>query len=166
MRKERIAYLLTVALLFACLFASSARATYNTATVVKNEPLPDGRTRLFVSFTGNAGETPVMRDIYIGGGTTVAMLKRWVIEQANDLNGTRSLGTSAGLQVGQVLDLTPVSPLAPTAKENFAADIRLLQQMANAIALGIKTAADADYVAQKTKVQTALNSNPSWINAF
>ena len=139
---------------------------YTTATIKRNEPLPDGRARIFVEFTGNAGEPALERDIYIDGGTTGASLKAWVIDVATTLNSARNLTRSAALQVGQSVDLTPAAVPSPSAKDVFRDDVRLLRQMTNAITLGVKTSADADVVAQKATVVTKLTANPTWIDAF
>lgn len=139
---------------------------YNLATITKNEPLPEGRIRLFVSFSGNAGEPPVERDIYLDGSTTALSLKQWAIGQAAALNSARNIGRAAGLQPGQAVDLTAIVTPAPTAKETFISDVTLLSQMDRAVKLTVKTTADSDYTAQLTKVKNALSSNPGWIDAF
>lgn len=54
---------------------------------------------------------------------------------------------------------TPVDP----AQTQFSADLQLLERMVRAINLGIKTSADTDYLAQLSKVQKALGSNPSFV---
>lgn len=140
--------------------------SYTTATITKNEPLPDGRARIFVQFSGDAGEVVVERDIYVDGSTTVQGLKAWAIGQRDNLNNQKNVAKLAALQPGQSVDLSAITPPAKTAKENFRDDVRLLDQMTRAITLGAKTAQDSDYVAQLDKVKAALGTNPSWVDSF
>jgi hypothetical protein len=123
-------------------------------------------------FTGDAGEPQMERDIYIDGGTTAASLKQWAIDVATALNSARTIAKAPTLQIGQSISLVPPAPVvppappAPTAKDLFIVDVRLLQHMANAIALGAMLSTNTSYTTQKTKVATALTSNPTWIDVF
>jgi hypothetical protein len=145
---------------------------YTTATVSRNEPLPDGRARVFVMFTGDAGEPQMERDIYIDGSTTGASLKQWAIDLATSLNSARTIAKAPTLQIGQSISLVPPAPVvppappAPTAKELFMADVMLLRHMNNAVSLGVLPANNSSYTTQKTNVATALTNNPAWIDIF
>ena len=139
---------------------------YNAATITKNEPLPEGRFRVWASFTGNAGEPPIERDLYVDSSTTATSFRQWATAQRDALNASRIIGQLAALQIGQSINLAAIPPPTPTARDNFATDLQLLQRMDRAIKLNIKTTADADYIAQVASIKTSLTANPGWIDAF
>lgn len=81
---------------------------YDTATITRNEALPDGRAQLTVAFTGPGGEPTVTRDVYIDAGTTTLSLKRWAIGIIDGLNSARTVMQLPALQVGQVIDVSAI----------------------------------------------------------
>lgn len=119
-------------------------AAFVTATILQNEPLPDGRFKLTVRFTGNAGEPPIVREVYLDGGSTGIWLRQWAIDQAAALNSVRTLGRGAALQVGQTVDLTAITSPAPTAKQTWFADLSRLRALQVAIAAGAAPATADD----------------------
>lgn len=137
---------------------------YDLATISKNEPLPNGGILLTVRFTGPGAEVPVERTINLGRDTTAQSVKQWAQDQVAELNSQRTLGQVAGLQVAQTINLTAISPPAPTAKQLFAIEVQKLRQMQNATALGMT--GPFDLAAQKASVQTTLTANPSFIDVF
>lgn len=113
---------------------------YTTATLTqKDPPGADGRTRIIVTFTGNAGEPAVLREHYVDNDT-LADLKAWARTEAATLLGRKSIADL--LNVGAALDLTP--PAGPSAAQ--LAEIAWLDkarrlQRAKAIGLTNGTAA-------------------------
>lgn len=80
---------------------------YDTATVIANTTLPDGRGKLTFRFSG-AGEIDVDREIFVDGGTTVLSLKQWGISVKNGLNNADTVLALPGLQTGQVIDISDI----------------------------------------------------------
>ena len=140
---------------------------YNTATITANEPLPnEAGARIFVQFTGNAGEPVVNKDLIVDGGTTAQSLRLWAANQTAALNNIRPFRQLGALQPGQTINTSFPAPPALTAKEIFAANVRRLRQMTNAISLGVKANDAADYTTLKTSVTSDLAANPTWIDVL
>jgi hypothetical protein len=118
-----------LSLLAVLLLAAPASAAYNTATVKTNEPNRDGTYRLVATFTGNAGEPAVDREITVSAGTTLTVLRQWAINIAAELNGTRTVATNAAVQPGQTVNLTPITPAAATAEAVWQEKARRLQRL-------------------------------------
>jgi hypothetical protein len=143
---------------FIALFALPVHAAYNTATILTNEALPNGQVRLSVKFTGNAGEPPITRDLVINGNMTASALKQWAYDQVNDLNGTRTFATAAGLQPGQsvtIQAITPPTPPTPTAKEVWREKVSRYQRLS---IVGLSGAAATDLAALLGDINTTYQA--------
>jgi len=124
---------------------------YETGTIIGNEPLPDGRARLTVNFTGPSGEPPVPREVYIDGGTTPLSLKQWAVGVMNGLNSARTLMLLPALQVSESMDLSAIVIPPSTAGFYIAAALA----MAKGASKNYLTLfnADADLVVQVSAVK-------------
>lgn len=87
---------------------------YTVATLVQKDAPIDTKTRLVIRFTG-AGETAVEREFFVDGATTLTGIRQWCISEASRLGNRRTVAD--GLTVGQSINLTPIAPPAPTAKQ-------------------------------------------------
>lgn len=98
---------------------------YVTATLVKIEApfthkdatFSDGSVSLLIEFTGNAGEPPRTQRYTIRPTDTLKTIRHWAINVAANLGSTKSIADA--LTVGQSVDLTPIVPTPPTAKETW-----------------------------------------------
>lgn len=166
--------LVTAALLVCGALASPLEAAYTTGTIIDNVAQEDGRTRLVVRFTGNAGEPPVIRATHIDGSTTGISLRRWAIEQRDALNAARALAGAPALQIGQVVDLSAITVNPPSAADLArAAWVARVERLARLIAMGpfpagaltdeiaaLRTAVNADFQAASPAVRA------SWLAGF
>lgn len=104
-------------LMAAVMIPELAHATYQNPTVISNERLSIGSTKLIFRFNGNAGEPSVTREYMVGPATTATILRNWVDATLDELNLMHTAATLPALQPGQtVTRLAPVSPSA-SAKE-------------------------------------------------
>lgn len=94
-----------------------AQAAYTNPTVISNERLAVGSTKLIFRFNGDAGEPAVTREYMVGPATTATILRNWVDATLNELNLMHTAATLPALQPGQTVPrLAPVVP-APSAKD-------------------------------------------------
>jgi len=137
---------------------------YNTAKIKDILP-PDttmGRIGVLVSFTGNAGEPEIVQEYWVDGSLSAAQLQAQVAAKAATLNSVETI--RQGLTIGQTVSIVPPASPAPTAADTYAANINTMRQMNNAIALGVKTAQDADVVAMQNTLKT--NYQDSFLSLF
>ncbi len=100
-------------LMAAVLIPELAHATYQNPTVISNERLSSGSTKLIFRFNGNAGEPSVTREYMVGPATTATILRNWVDATLDELNLMHTAATLPSLQPGQVVPrLAPVAPSA------------------------------------------------------
>lgn len=106
---------LLVALL--CMLPLTVEAAYQNPTVIGNERLSVGSTKLIFRFNGDAGEPAVTREYMVGPATTATILRNWVDATLNELNLMHTAATLPALQPGQTVPrLAPVVP-ASSAKD-------------------------------------------------
>lgn len=123
---------------------------YVTATILANDLQPNGTRIVKVQFTGNAGEPVKYGTTTIDTATTALDLRRWAIAQAAQGDNVQTIGTLPALQVGQTLNVTPITPPAPTAQEIWLEKARRLVRLK---ALGLTNAtAVADVAALQADV--------------
>ena len=90
-----------------------AQAAYQNPTVISNERLSVGSTKLIFRFNGNAGEPAVTREYMVGPNTTATILRNWVDATLDELNLMHTAATLPALQPGQTVPrLAPVVPAA------------------------------------------------------
>lgn len=95
---------------------------YVTATLVQKDPPNDDRkVRIVVEFIGNAGEPTVRREYYIAATDTLQSVRQWAIAQAASLAAVKTVADN--LTVGMSVNLTPITPAAPTAQQVWAAKV-------------------------------------------
>ena len=112
---------------------------YSVATLVQKDPAgADGRVRIVVAFSGDAGEPPMRRERYVGA-ETLADLQAWARAEAAAHGGRKSIADS--LTLGATFDLTPPAPRAPTAAEVWLSKASRLQR-AKAFGLTVQKAVD------------------------
>lgn len=95
---------------------------YNTATVAEAFTEGDGRTRLRIRYTGNAGEEPVLEDLYINQSTAPDpdFIRGQAKAKIDTLNQNRTVASS--FAVPFVLDTTtPVASAAARPTTIYAA---------------------------------------------
>lgn len=127
---------------------------YNLATLVqKDPPSEDRRVRLVVEFTGNAGEPVVRREYYVSASDTTQTIRRWCIEQAKNLGDVKTVADA--LKVGQSINLTPITPPAPTAEEVWRAKVARFNRMRE---LGLSGQAATDLAALKADIEATYVS--------
>jgi hypothetical protein len=102
---------------------------YTTVTVLRNDPLPDGRPgrHLQLQFTGNAGEPAKTREVDV---TSQTQAKAFAADVQAQLNAALTAGTDVTLQPNQVIDTTPAASPGPTATEQWLADAQRLTRAA------------------------------------
>lgn len=127
---------------------------YTTATLVlKDPPLSDGRVQITVEFTGNAGEPPMRRQMFVGPTDTTQTIRRWCIEQAKNLGDVKTVADS--LTVGQSINLTPIATPAATAEEVWRAKVARFNRMRE---LGLSGQAATDLAALKADIEATYAS--------
>lgn len=110
---------LTVILSLVLLVPTLAHAAYQNPTVIANERLSVGSTKLIFRFNGNAGEPAVTREYMVGPNTTATILRNWVDATLDELNLMHTAATLPSLQPGQVVPrLAPAAPAA-SAKDTW-----------------------------------------------
>jgi hypothetical protein len=121
---------------------------YTTATLKsKDQPFADGRVRIIITFTGNAGEPSIDRDFILNAETTGLELRRWAINEAAGLLARKTIVDS--LTIGQSINLTPIAPPVPTAREIWEGKANRLRRakelgLTNATAVSELTTLEAD----------------------
>ena len=127
---------------------------YTTATLKsKDVPFPDGRVRILITFTGNAGEPPIDRDLIVDESTTVASLRRWAYDEAGRLGSRKTIIDL--LTPGAAITLTaPPAPPAPTAEQVW---LEKAHRLARAKALGL-TADAAEEAALEAEVNATYDA--------
>jgi hypothetical protein len=109
---------------------------YDTATLVRKDPVQDGRIHLLIEFSGPNVAT-VQRDFYVTGTTTLADVKSWARGERAALN--LQAAVESNLTTGASVDLTtPV--VTPTAQETYLARVDRLRQLKELSNLGVTNA--------------------------
>lgn len=110
---------------------------YILATLVqKDPPGSDGRVRIIVEFTGDAGEPPRRRERYIEN-ETLAELKTWARNEAIGLFGKKALADA--LVVGATVNLTPPTPPTPPVPTAAQVWTEKARRLARLRAMGVVT---------------------------
>lgn len=154
--------LLIIISMFLCMTAT-VYANYTTATVISNELQNDGKTRIVVSFSGDAGEPIVLREYFIPSNGTMKLARQWTYTTLVELNTMRTASTLPGLQVGQIIN--PLNPsIAPTAMEVWFGKYRQYLSMKIAVDSGILLSTNTEFVNLKNDVITTYD--PSYASGF
>lgn len=136
------------------LFPLISEAAYLNPTVVSNDQIDGGFSRIGLMFTGNAGEPQVRKDFVITDTTTATSFRNWVDETIRQLDGLRTAATLPSLQVGQVIPRLARTTPAPTAKQVWQAKLHAYMEVKDA---GI-TAANAELAAMKADLESTYQS--------
>ena len=128
---------------------SVARAAYLDPVIISN----DGKQIIF-QFSGDAGE-PIQKITYVvQAATTQKVVREWVKDTIDDLNGIRSAATLAALQPGQTVARLNRTAAARAAKELWNEKLaRYLYVQASGIA-----AAATELAALKADLETTYQS--------
>lgn len=113
-------------------------AAYQNPTIISNDPIAGGFTRIGFLFTGNAGEPQVRKDFVINETTTAASLRNWVDDTIKQLDALRTAATLPALQVGQTITRLARTNPTPTAKQVWGGKLRRYMEVKDA---GITAAA-------------------------
>lgn len=102
-----------ILLLFILILAPAiASAAYQNPTVISNERLQNGSTKLIFQFTGNAGEPIVTREYIVNPTSTATILRNWVDATINELTLMDTAAKLPALQAGQTVPrLAPAAPV-------------------------------------------------------
>lgn len=98
-----------------------SHAGYQNPTVVSNDPIAEGDSRIRLQFTGNAGEPTVQRILIIPDGATNQSIRNMVDQLIDQLDRKRTAATMPILQVGNTINRLAVVPPVPTAKQIWQA---------------------------------------------
>lgn len=148
--------LMCIPLLFAMLLIPYvAQAAYTNPTVISNERLAVGSTKLIFRFNGDAGEPAVTREYMVGPSTTATILRNWVDATLNELNLMHTAATLPALQPGQT-----VPRLAPVSGTPSAAEVwqRKVSRYSRACTLGLTGAIATDCTTLKGDIETTYQA--------
>jgi len=91
---------------------------YNVATLIqKDAPMSDGRLRIVIRFTGNAGEPQRDREHYLDGATTALSLRQWCIAEADRMGSGKTIATAKAVWEGKASRLQRAKDLGLTAAQ-------------------------------------------------
>lgn len=132
-----------------------AQAAYQNPTVISNERLSVGSTKLIFRFNGNAGEPAVTREYMVGPNTTATILRNWVDATLDELNLMHTAATLPALQPGQT-----VPRLAPVAVTPSAAEVwqRKVSRYSRACTVGLTGAIATDCTALKSDIESTYQA--------
>jgi len=106
-------------MLIALLLPSVGNAAYlDQGIILRYEQDQDGAARLYVRFTGDAGEPIVDKPYPISSGSSFQALRRWVRANVEEMNLKRTAGTAP-----QVAPSTVVQGLAAASPAAVAKDV-------------------------------------------
>lgn len=134
---------------------SVVQAAYQNPTVISNERLSVGSTKLIFRFNGNAGEPAVTREYMVGPNTTATILRNWVDATLDELNLMHTAATLPALQPGQT-----VPRLAPVAETPSAVEIwqRKVARYSRACTLGLIGAIATGCTTLKSDIETTYQA--------
>lgn len=113
-----------------------AGAAYQNPTVIANERLSVGSTKLIFRFAGDDGEPIVTREYMIGPNTTPTILRNWVDATLDELNLMQAAATLPALQPGRVVPrLAPTVP-APSARAIWTRQVGLYREVCQSAFVG------------------------------
>lgn len=118
--------LFLIFLLFAPLVVSAAYT--DNATVLRYEQDQNGAARLFMRFTGSAGEPIVDRPYNVAANSSVVLLREWVRGVVTELNLARTAGTAPQVAPGTVINGAAASIPGPTAKSVWKMKVQIYSQ--------------------------------------
>jgi len=124
-------------LLALLLMPSLAHAAYQDPTVISNERLSIGSTKLIFRFFGDAGEPAVTREYVIGPGTTAPILRNWVDATIKELNLMNAAATLPALQPGQIVPRLAPSVVPPSGKQVWLRKLRIYNEATSASLAGL-----------------------------
>lgn len=127
---------------------------YQNPTVIANDPIAGGFSRLGLMFTGNAKEPDVRKDFTINETTTATNFRNWVDETIRQLDGMRTAATLPAIQVGQVVPRLARTAPVPTAKQIWRAKLSRYLEVKDA---GIVAAA-AELAAMKADLESTYQA--------
>lgn len=108
---------LMLCILLTALLPSWATAAYQNPTIIANERLSVGSTKLILRFNGNAGEPAVTREYMIGPDTTVTSIRNWVDATIKELDLMQAVSVNASAQPGQTVPRLAPAASVPTARD-------------------------------------------------
>ena len=94
-----------------------AWAAYQNPVIERNELQPNGMAKLFLLFSGNAGEPDVRAELLVRPGMTFQQGRHWVDDKLTELDAAKTAASAAQLQPGQTISRLSRPPVVPTAKE-------------------------------------------------
>lgn len=131
---------------------------YTTATLTDILP-PDmavGRIKVLVTHTGNAGEPPILQELWIDGSLTAAQLQAQVAAKCATLNSVVTVRNQ--ITKGQTVSTVVVAATPPTQAQldqmKFFSDLAKLQQFQTLITLKVLTGSESEYTTLLAAVKT------------
>ena len=107
----------------------SAAAVYpDSAVILRHEQDQNGSARLWLRFTGDAGEPIVDRAYPVTGTSTMAALRNWVNAVTTELNLSRAAGTAPAVAPGTVITGLAPTPPPPAAETVWRDKVRLYRE--------------------------------------
>ena len=98
-----------------------SHAGYQNPTVISNDPIAEGDSRIRLQFTGNNGEPTVQRILIVPDGATNQSIRNMVDQIIDQLDRKRTAATMPILQVNNTINRLAVVPPVPTAKQVWQA---------------------------------------------
>lgn len=147
--------MIILAVLFALILPQMTYAAYQNPTVISNERMAVGSTKLIFRFSGNAGEPAVTREYMVGPNTTATILRNWVDATLDELNLMHTAATLPALQPGQTVPrLAPVEPAA-SAKDIWRQQVSRYSQFCTQ---GFTGAVATDCTAMKSTIESTYQA--------
>lgn len=134
--------------------SSVGHAAYQNPTVISNDPIAGGFSRIGLLFTGNAGEPQVRKEFIINETTTATSFRNWVDDTIRQLDGLRTAATLPALQVGQTVPRLVRAAPVPTAKRIWQGKLSRYLEVKDA---GIVAAA-AELAAMKADLESTYQA--------
>jgi len=138
---------------------------YNNQPIpVDKSPMPLGKYRLYVKFTG-AGVPDATRDTVVTGATTIEALKAWARQQIAELNSLNA--TPINVPLNQAFDVSAAAADAAIATSDAwvqkIVDIEeAKRKIARLTAAGV--VANGALATQITALNTLISNTPATIN--
>lgn len=118
---------------------SLSHAGYQNPTVISNDPIAEGDSRIRLQFAGTAGEPTIQRVLIIPDGATNQSIRNMVDQLIDQLDRKRTAATMPILQVGNTINRLAVVAPVPTAKQVWKAKLSRYMEVKDA---GIVAASD------------------------
>lgn len=132
-----------------------ANADYQNPTVISNERLSTGSTKLTFRFLGDSGEPIVTREYVIGPNTTASLLRNWIDSTINELNLMNAAAMLPALQPGQIVPRLAPPVVSPSGKQIWR---RKLQIYNETNAASLTGAAATDLATLKTELESTYQT--------